>query len=100
MSGPFALGLVTAQICFHFHQAAEKYLKSYIIASDLDFKKIHDLPAFLKSCLIKEPNLRILHPVHWPTKYSKKEALKVRVPTEHIRDAIKNSLKSLFPLFP
>ncbi len=32
-----------AQICFHFHQAAEKYLKSFIIAHGLEFRKIHDL---------------------------------------------------------
>ena len=25
-----------AQICFHFHQAAEKHLKSFIIARDLE----------------------------------------------------------------
>lgn len=46
-----------AQICFHFHQAAEKYLKSFIIAWDLEFKKIHDLPVLLKLCLSKESNL-------------------------------------------
>ena len=28
-----------AQICFHFHQAAEKYLKSFIISRDLEFQK-------------------------------------------------------------
>ena len=33
-----------AQICFHFQQAAEKYLKSYTIAHELEFLKIHDLP--------------------------------------------------------
>ena len=32
-----------SQICFHFHQAAEKYLKACIIAFELEFKKIHDL---------------------------------------------------------
>lgn len=26
-----------AQICFHFQQAAEKYLKAYIIAHELEF---------------------------------------------------------------
>lgn len=31
-----------AQICFHFHQAAEKYLKTYIVAYKLEFKKIGD----------------------------------------------------------
>jgi len=28
-----------AQICFHFQQAAEKYLKAYIVAHELDFRK-------------------------------------------------------------
>ncbi len=49
-----------AQICFHFHQAAEKYLKSYIIACDLEFKKIHDLPVLLQLCLTLKPELRVL----------------------------------------
>ena len=80
-----------AQICFHFHQAAEKYLKSLIIAFDLEFKKIHDLPVLLKSCLVKSPGLKILmddcrllngfyidarYPVHWPTHYTKEMAFK------------------------
>ena len=43
-----------AQICFHFHQAAEKYLKAYIIAHDLEFRKIHDLSMFLKICLSED----------------------------------------------
>ena len=40
-----------AQISFHFHQAAEKYLKSLIVAWDLEFRKIHDLQILLKVCL-------------------------------------------------
>ena len=39
-----------AQICFHFHQAAEKYLKAYIVKYDLEFKKIHDLLVLLDIC--------------------------------------------------
>lgn len=49
-----------AQICFHFHQAAEKYLKAFIIAQDLDFKKIHDLPVLLKLCSASESNLQLI----------------------------------------
>ncbi|MBC8434112.1 MAG: HEPN domain-containing protein [Desulfobacterales bacterium] len=49
-----------AQICFHLNQAAEKYLKSLVIAYDLEFKKIHDLPVLLKSCLVRKPGLEIL----------------------------------------
>jgi HEPN domain-containing protein len=47
-----------SQICFHFHQAAEKYLKAHIIAYDLDFQKIHDLPVLLKICMQKDPELQ------------------------------------------
>ena len=32
-----------AQICFHFNQSIEKYLKAFIIANRLEFRKIHDL---------------------------------------------------------
>jgi len=98
-----------AQICFHFHQAAEKYLKAFIIACDLEFRKIHDLPVLLQSCLEKEPDLKILlddcrflnrfyidtqYRVHWPTEYTKEEALKAQTATEHIREEIKKALKS------
>ena len=99
-----------AQICFHFHQAAEKYLKSYVIAWDLEFKKIHDLPVLLKSCSAVEGSLKVLqddckflnrfyidtrYPVHWPTNYTKEEALKARNAAKHIREAIRKALKSL-----
>jgi len=98
-----------AQICFHFHQSAEKYLKSFIIAWDLEFKKIHDLPVLLKECLSKESSLGILlddcnflnrfyidtrYPVHWPTQYTKEESIKAETAAERIRNEIKISLKT------
>jgi len=101
-----------AQICFHFHQAAEKYLKSLIIACDLEFKKIHDLPVLLKLFLCKKPELKKLmndcrllngfyidtrYPVHWPTQYTKEEALKAKKAAENIGVEIENAIKSLFP---
>ena len=97
-----------AQICFHFHQAAEKYLKAYIIAHDLEFEKIHDLPVLLKICMQKEPNLQIIlddckflnryyiearYPVHWPTSYDREETQKAKLAAEHIRKTIKNRLE-------
>jgi HEPN domain-containing protein len=77
-----------AQICFHFHQAAEKYLKSYIVAHELDFRKVHDLPLLLKICASDNPSGATLreaceyltafyvdtrYPVHWPTHFSPSE---------------------------
>jgi len=90
-----------AQICFHFHQAAEKYLKAYIIAYDLEFEKIHDLPVLLKTCVQQDPSLQEIHeeckflnryyiearyPVHWPTSYHKEEAQRAKLAAECIRE--------------
>jgi len=76
-----------AQICFHFHQAAEKYLKAHIVAYDLEFEKIHDLPVLLKICMQQDPGLQIIlddckflnryyiearYPVYWPPVMTKK----------------------------
>ena len=43
-----------AQICFHFQQAAEKYLKAYIINKGLKFDKVHDLVHLLRTCAAHE----------------------------------------------
>jgi HEPN domain-containing protein len=98
-----------AQICFHFHQAAGKYLKAHIIAYDLEFEKIHDLPVLLEICMQRDPGLQIIlddckflnryyiearYPVHWPTNYNKEEAQKAKLAAEHIREAIRDRLRT------
>ncbi len=62
-----------AQICFHFHQAAEKYLKAFIVAYDLELEKTHN-------------------PVHWPTNYTKEKALQTKESAMKIAEAIKGLL--------
>ncbi|MGR3220184.1 MAG: HEPN domain-containing protein, partial [Candidatus Anammoxibacter sp.] len=42
------------QICFHFQQAAEKYLKAFIIGNELEFRPIHNLVELLEICKCKE----------------------------------------------
>jgi HEPN domain-containing protein len=96
-----------AQICFHFQQAAEKYLKCYVIAHELKFLKIHDLPLLLKICLSKDTSFEQLredceylttfyvdtrYPVHWPTQFSRQETQKAFLSTERIRSFVKNKL--------
>jgi len=97
-----------AQICFHFQQSAEKYLKAVIVADELEFHKIHDLIILLKTCLHSRPELiglmphcKVLnryyidtrYPVHWPTDYSKETAFKAKAAAESIRDAVRACLK-------
>ena len=38
-------------ICFHAHQAVEKFLKAFLIYHDIDFPKTHDLDFLLKECM-------------------------------------------------
>lgn len=97
-----------AQICFHFHQAAEKYLKVFIIAHDLEFEKIHNLINLLKICGEQESSFLSLleeceflnpfyidtrYPVHWPTNYTREKTLKARDATKRIAEIIKEVLK-------
>ena len=97
-----------AQICFHFQQAAEKYLKTIVVADDLEFQKIHDLVTLLKICLDRRPELiRLMpecillsrfyidtrYPVHWPTDYTKDKAFEAKAAAEAIRDYVKGCLK-------
>jgi len=96
-----------AQICFHFQQAAEKYLKTFIIANKLDFRAVHNLLELLDICMKKDPSAEELresclflnpfyidtrYPVHWPTNYDKKVAVKAREMVEIIRNWTINSI--------
>jgi HEPN domain-containing protein len=98
-----------SQICFHFQQAAEKYLKAFIIAHELEFRPIHNLLELLHICRQKEPRIREVedacrylnpfyvdtrYPVHWPTDYNRETALKARDSAAEIRAWIGHSLRS------
>jgi len=40
----------TSTICFHSHQAVEKFLKAFLVYHDVDFPKTHDLDFLLLEC--------------------------------------------------
>ena len=101
--------LFYAQVCFHFQQAAEKFLKSYIIAKGLEFKKIHELRKLLKICETATPlfsNFReeadflspfyidTRYPVHWPAVVTKDEALKALDAALKIKDLVERLFKA------
>ncbi len=95
------------QICFHFQQAAEKYLKAYIIGKGLEFDKVHDLVHLLKTCSAFEPAFTALkedciflntayietrYPVHWPTDYSKETAEQSHIAAANIATMVHSQL--------
>ena len=99
-----------AQICFHFHQSAEKYLKTYIIEHGLEFRKIHDLPLLLQQCISEDNYFKKLigdceylatsyiearYPVQWPAQFSRKEAKKAYQAAKNIQNLVKTKLSSI-----
>jgi len=98
-----------AQVCFHFQQAAEKYLKAFIVAHKLEFRAVHNLLELLEICRQNEPGIQELqeacrflnpfyidtrYPVHWPAHYDKNTGIKAKEETSKIKDWVKKSLSA------
>jgi HEPN domain-containing protein len=92
-----------AQICFHFQQAAEKYLKAFIVAYELEFRKSHELLELLGICRAQDQTFASIedecnylnrfyidtrYPVHWPANYDKEDALKAQKAAKNIADTV------------
>jgi len=99
-----------AQICFHFQQAAEKYLKAFIVAKEIEFKKVHDLGLLLKMAAGRDASLDELrddceylaafyiearYPVHWPTNFTVDEARRAQQAALRIQKSVKERLGPL-----
>jgi HEPN domain-containing protein len=96
-----------AQVCFHFQQAAEKYLKAFIVANELSFRTVHNLLELFEICKQYDPDIKetesacrylnpfyidTRYPVNWPAHYDKDTAVKAKEMTESIRNWIMKSL--------
>ena len=96
-----------AQVCFHFQQAAEKYLKACIVAHRLEFRAVHNLLELLEICRQKAPGIQELkeacrflnpfyidtrYPVHWPAQYDKNTAIEAKQMAEKIRNWVMENL--------
>lgn len=97
-----------AQICFHYQQAAEKYLKAFIVANELEFKKIHNLLTLLNICKEKDHQFEDLkddcaflnglyveprYPFGEFKQYSRKDTQRAQAAADKIRKFILNKLK-------
>lgn len=47
--------ILTDIICFHAQQAAEKYLKAFLIFSEVEFGRSHSLEYLVQLCTVKKP---------------------------------------------
>jgi len=78
------------------------------VAFDLEFKKIHDLAAILKTCEKKDSSFSQLteecrylqkfyietrYPVVWESKYTKEDALKAQEATQAVKKFVEEKLE-------
>jgi HEPN domain-containing protein len=95
------------QICFHFQQAAEKYLKAFIVVNNLEFRKIHELPTLLDICFKHDPSFASFeedckeltefyieprYPTLWEGKITKEMAWEALKKAKKLRDFIRKKL--------
>lgn len=96
-----------APLCFHCQQAAEKYLKAYIVAKDLSFQKIHDINELREVCQDHEESFEEIrdecallsryyidtrYPTVWPVGYTKEDAWTALEAVGRIREFVKTKL--------
>lgn len=99
-----------AQICFHFQQAAEKYLKAVIVANELEFRPVHDLQELVVVIKNKLPEVETIagdcaylnpyyidtrYPVHWPSNYDRSTAEAAADAAEKIKIWVMNNMSNL-----
>lgn len=51
-----AAGQALDTACFHAQQAAEKYIKAYLTAHEIDFPFIHNLEKLVELCTQRDPS--------------------------------------------
>ena len=61
---------VTDVLCFHCQQAAEKYLKLFLIYQGSDYPKAHDIAALLHACAAKDSDFHALMDCSYLTDYA------------------------------
>jgi len=96
-------------ICYHCHQAAEKYLKGFLIFNNVNFRKIHDLVILLEDChrinngfktifdnckRLNKYYIEARYPAETPILYSKEEVKEALMEAEKILDFIAEKIST------
>ncbi|MFO7969928.1 MAG: HEPN domain-containing protein [Candidatus Izemoplasmatales bacterium] len=103
------ISMPSSSLCFHCQQAAEKYLKAYIIYLSLHYEKVHDLKYLLNiiekrrevsnklkeyAALLNEYTIDSRYPDYWqdPTLSETKECIKA---ANHFKKYINEVFKNI-----
>lgn len=47
-------------VCFHAQQCAEKYLKTFLVRHQIEFRKVHDLDELHRLCMRADESFRLI----------------------------------------
>jgi HEPN domain-containing protein len=72
---------ITAVVCFHCQQCAEKYLKAYLQEHSLEFERNHELLPLMNLCAFLDPEFKVLKR---DLESLKRFAVAVRYPGIHV----------------
>jgi len=101
-----------APTCFHFHQAAEKSLKAYILFCGKQFRKIHNLVELVKICGVDDTDFNNLleeagelnpfytntrYPVHWPANFTRQDAKMAKEAASKIVRLVRKKISQKLP---
>lgn len=97
----------TDNICFHLHQAVEKYLKGFLVFHNIKPPRVHDLPKLSEMCAKIDPDfadwqeeaavlnqyyIESRYPPTAPINYPREEARKAIEYTEELIKFIKKKI--------
>lgn len=81
-------------ICFHCHQAAEKYLKGFLVFNRKVPKKVHDLVVLLEGChAINKKFRQILDEAKQLNKYYIEARYPSEIPILYSKEEVKQALE-------
>ena len=78
--------LILDTACFHCQQAVEKYFKAYLVFSNNNFPKIHDVSILKKACVAFDKSFSAID-----VKDLDDYAVEIRYPDEYLEPSMKDA---------
>lgn len=82
---------ITDSICFHAQQAAEKYLKAYLVSQEQTLPKTHDINTLLKQCIVIDKDFLNLSNAVILTDY----AVELRYPDDYYIPDLEEAIEAI-----
>ncbi|MEM5861346.1 MAG: HEPN domain-containing protein [Candidatus Aenigmatarchaeota archaeon] len=83
--------IVTDTLCFHCQQAVEKFLKAFLVASNVEFGRVHSIEYLIKLCEKIDKEFEFLYDI---TANLTDYAIDVRYPDEFYMPTIEEAKKA------